>query len=62
MTVIPAVRLSPSDLACLGHNVGPAVRRDREELAAVNRSLAVHGEQLDPEEPAAKPAIAPARR
>lgn len=62
MTVIPAVRLSPSDLAHLGHNVGPAVRRDRDELAAVNRSLAVHDEQIEAEEPVVKTADPPPRR
>lgn len=62
MSVIPVSRLCASDLACLGHNVGPAVRRDREDLAAINRSLAVHGEWIEADEPAVKPADPPPRR
>jgi len=53
MTVIPASRLCPSDLAHLGNNVGPTVRRDREHVAAVNRSLAIHDEQVEVDEQAA---------
>lgn len=50
MSIIPANRLSASDLHHLGNNLGPAVRHDRDELAAVNRSLAIHDDQLDPDE------------
>jgi len=50
MTVIPVAQLSVSDLHLLGHNVRPAVQRDRDELAAINRSLATLGECVGPEE------------
>ena len=51
MSVIPASRLSASDLALLGNNMGdrtasPQRRRKREFVAAVNRSLAIVGEQV----------------
>lgn len=46
MSVIPVSRLSPSDLALLGNNVGPAVEHDQCALSAVNRSLAGHGESV----------------
>jgi hypothetical protein len=57
MSVLPASRLSPSDLALLGNNLRPGARRlrspecrgrreDRRELAAVNRSLAAIGERF----------------
>jgi hypothetical protein len=52
MSIIPASRLSTSDLARLGNNLGtstsasPQRRRKREFVAAVNRSLAVVGEQV----------------
>ena len=49
MTVIPVSQLSSSDLSLLGHNVTSAVERDREELAAVERSLATLGERLGPD-------------
>ena len=52
MTVIPAAHLSPADMAHLGNNVGPTVRRDREQFAAINRSLAIHDEQIQSVEPA----------
>jgi len=47
MTIVPAIRLSPSDLIHLGNNVGPAVRRDREHCQAINRSLAIHEPDVD---------------
>ena len=50
MTVIPVSQLSASDLSLLGHNVKPAVERDRDELAAVERSLATLGERLGPDD------------
>ncbi len=56
MSIIPASRLSSSDLALLGNNVVPARRasrpREREQspnrqiLAAVQRSLASVGESV----------------
>jgi hypothetical protein len=52
MSIIPASRLSASDLARLGNNVAartaasPQRRRKREFVAAVNRSLAIVGEQV----------------
>jgi len=51
MSIIPASRLSTSDLARLGNNMGdrmasPQRRRKREFVAAVNRSLAIVGEQV----------------
>ena len=47
MSVIPAFRLSSSDLMELGNNVLPAVVRDRTDLATINRSLAAVGEQVE---------------
>ncbi len=47
MSVIPASRLSSSDLMELGNNLLPAVVRDRSDLPAVNRSLAAVGEQVE---------------
>jgi hypothetical protein len=55
MSIIPASRLSSSDLALLGNNTDPANRRPlpqserearRAQLAAVNRSLGRIGEQV----------------
>jgi hypothetical protein len=48
MSIIPASRLSPCDLALLGKGLGPSRRkpRRRRELAAVNRSLAILGERV----------------
>ena len=56
MSIIPASRLSSSDLALLGNNVLPACQqrparthtldRRRSEIAAVNRSLAGCGESV----------------
>ncbi len=48
MTIVPASSLSRAELLLLGHNVLPEVVRDRrgEELAAVNRSLDIHDEQI----------------
>jgi len=52
MTIVPASRFCPSDLIHLGNNVGPTVRRDREHLAAIQRSLALHDEQVEIDEQA----------
>jgi hypothetical protein len=52
MSIVPASRLSASDLARLGNNVSdrsqrsPHQRRKRNFVAAVNRSLATVGEQV----------------
>lgn len=54
MSIIPASRLSTSDLALLGNNLHrsrknkfrPGRRRHRLILSAVNRSLATVGEQI----------------
>jgi hypothetical protein len=54
MSIIPARFLSSADLALLGNNVDPSQRRrrsqrrhsHRREIAAVNRSLAIVGEQI----------------
>ena len=49
MTIIPASRLSTSDLSVLGNNLTPAVRKDhrqRRQVRAVNRSLAVCQERV----------------
>jgi hypothetical protein len=56
MTIVPASRLSASDLALLGNNVrAAALRRPRNRprrqpramlVSAVNRSLAGFGEQI----------------
>lgn len=48
MTIVPASRLSPSDMLILGNNVRPAIRRTRTPLVdAVNRSLMAHDEAVD---------------
>jgi len=49
MTVIPASALSPYELNQLGHNLAAEVRRDPDEVEAMNRSLATLGEELDNE-------------
>jgi len=52
MSIIPASRLTPSDLTMLSNNLGrPAKRakprsKDHQLLAAVNRSLARLGERV----------------
>jgi len=51
MSIIPASRLSASDRAYLGNNLGDRTasaqrRRKRRFVAAVNRSLAIVGEQV----------------
>ena len=47
MTIVPASSLSRAEMHMLGTNVVSAVREDRHDLAAVNRSLDVHGEAVD---------------
>ncbi len=47
MTIVPASSLSRSDMLILGNNVRPAIRRAHTLVAAVNRSLKVHGEAVD---------------
>jgi len=51
MTIVRASRLSRAELYMLGNNVLTAVREDRHNLAAVNRSLHAHGEAVDQLEP-----------
>lgn len=46
MTLVPVSRLSVTELRMLGNNLTSRTRRDR-ELGAVNRSIAVHGEEVD---------------
>jgi len=48
MTIVRASSLSRAEMHMLGNNVLPAVREDRRhDIAAVNRSLDVHGEAID---------------
>ena len=59
MSIIPASRLSRSDLSRLSNNIGKprlAVRHDadapyRQVMAAMNRSLACIGERVTPRHP-----------
>ena len=47
-SLIRAVELLPEEVQMLGENVAHAIESDgAPELAAVNRSLAVHGESVD---------------
>lgn len=50
MSLIPASRLTSSDLALLGNNLSPSRARrqtpQHNDLHAVNRSLAAHGERV----------------
>ena len=46
-SIVPAAELTPEELRQLGDNVLCAVDLDRQELTAVNRSLAAHGECVD---------------
>ena len=46
MTVIPISNLSQAEIHMLGTNVVSAARGDS-ELEAVNRSLAIHDEQIE---------------
>lgn len=48
MTLVPISMLSASDLSLLGNNLSPRRRRTRRiSMAAVNRSLAVHDEEVN---------------
>ena len=50
MTIVPMSRLTRADILRLGNNVLPAVLCDsqrQDELGAVNRSLAIHGECVE---------------
>ena len=50
MTIVPISRLTHADMLRLGNNVLPAVLLDsqrQDELGAVNRSLAIHGECVE---------------
>ena len=46
MSIVPIASVSSSDLALLGNNLIGEARKDDRELRAVNRSLAVHEEQV----------------
>ena len=46
MTVIPIANLSQAEIQMLGTNIVSAARGDR-EIDAVNRSLAIHDEQVE---------------
>ncbi len=49
MTLIPVKALSPFELDQLGTNLAATVRRDPAEIEAMNRSLAMLGEEMDDE-------------
>ena len=59
MTIVPASRLSPAEMNMLGTNVVAAVRLDRWDLSAVNRSLEMHGEAVDELMPVGRGAWSP---
>lgn len=46
MTIVSATDLTNRDMDKLGNNVRPAVKQDQRDTA-VNRSIAVHGEEID---------------
>lgn len=46
MILIPIEALTPADVRRLGTNVQTAAAEEHTHLAAVNRSLAIHGEVL----------------
>jgi len=46
MTVIPIAKLSQAEILMLGVNIVSAASGDR-EIDAVNRSLAIHDEQVE---------------
>lgn len=48
-SIIPASHLTPHDLHQLGTNLAATVRRDPDEIEAMNRSLATLGEEMDVE-------------
>ena len=47
MTILRIAQLSTSDLRLLGNNFSRRRRRSPLSLAAVNRSLALHGDGVD---------------
>ena len=49
MTIIPINLLSPLELDHLGNNLDDTVQHYPDEVAAMNRSLAMLGEELDDE-------------
>ncbi|MEM6257434.1 MAG: hypothetical protein AAGI37_03885 [Planctomycetota bacterium] len=49
MTIIPVSNLSSHDLNQLGTNLAATVRRDPDDIEAMNRSLATLGEEMDVE-------------
>jgi hypothetical protein len=46
MSIIPIALLSGLDLQLLGNNLAPRRRSVRISVAAVNRSLSIHGERV----------------
>ena len=50
MTIIPINLLYPLELDHLGNNLDDTIERHPDEVAAMNRSLATLGEELDDEE------------
>ena len=46
-TVVRSADLTPEELRHLGENVIDAVDLERQEMSAVNRSLACHGESVE---------------
>jgi hypothetical protein len=46
MSIVPVSCLSSAEMSLLGRNLAAEVRKDRAELAAVNRTLAVHDVQV----------------
>lgn len=48
MSIVPMCNLSAADVRLLGNNLTPSMnpRRRRRQLAAVNRSLAPHQEEV----------------
>jgi hypothetical protein len=58
MTIIPVGRLTPHELKQLGNNTPAAVRADRRrDREAINRSLAIHDEQVGDDDPIVEAAI-----
>lgn len=46
-SILPSAKLTRGELRMLGDNVLYAVDHDGQDLSAVNRSIAVHGEDVD---------------
>jgi hypothetical protein len=49
MTIIPINLLSPLELDHLGNNLDDTIQRHPDDIKAMNRSLAMLGEELDDE-------------